>query len=171
MTEREDISIVWFKRDLRLQDNEAIQNALDKGRRILLLYPFETMLLEDAHYDERHWNFIKQSIANINDELKPLRTKVMVVQSDIINIFNQIQNSFKIGNVYSHQETGLLVTYQRDKDFARYCRNNSMEWKENINNGVLRGLLNREDWFEMWEAYMNKPLIENEIETSNFLSI
>ena len=41
MTEREKISIVWFKRDLRLQDNEAIQNAVAKGRRILLLYPFE----------------------------------------------------------------------------------------------------------------------------------
>lgn len=171
MTEREKISIVWFKRDLRLQDNEAIQNAVAKGRRILLLYPFETMLLEDVHYDERHWNFIKQSIEDINDELRPLKTKVMVVQSDIINIFNQIQNSYKIGSVYSHQETGLLVTYQRDKDFARYCRNNSIEWKENINNGVLRGLLNREDWFEMWEAYMNKKLIENQLDRSNFLSI
>lgn len=116
MTEREKISIVWFKRDLRLQDNEAIQNAVANGRRILLLYPFETMLLEDVHYDERHWNFIKQSIEDINDELRPLKTKVMVVQSDIINIFNQIQNSYKIGSVYSHQETGLLVTYQRDKD-------------------------------------------------------
>ena len=44
-----------------------------------------------------------------------------------------------------------MITYNRDKDFERYCRNNAIEWTENINNGVLRGLLNREDWFEKWE--------------------
>lgn len=169
-TNREEINIVWFKRDLRLQDNEALANAISDGKRILLVYPFEPLLLEDEHYDKRHWNFIKQSITDLNQQLKVFNTKVLVVKSDIISLCNQIQNYYKIRTVYSHQETGLLITYQRDKDFARYCRNNSIEWKENINNGVLRGLLNREDWLEKWETYMNKPLVENELKSSFFLS-
>jgi deoxyribodipyrimidine photo-lyase len=39
--------------------------------------------------------------------------------------------------VYSHQETGLKITYERDKTFKRFCKNNLINWEENINNGIL----------------------------------
>jgi len=37
MTDREEINVVWFKRDLRLQDNEAIYNALASNKPTLFL--------------------------------------------------------------------------------------------------------------------------------------
>ena len=72
----------------------------------------------------------------------------------MVTTCNQLLNYYKIDTVFSHQETGLLITYTRDKDFTRYCRNNSIHWIENNNNGVLRGLLNRNDWFDKWDEYM-----------------
>ena len=170
-TNKEEIHVVWFKRDLRLQDNEAIQNALASNRRILFIYVFENSLIEDPHYDVRHWNFIKESIVALNIELKKYNTKVLCVQTEVVNTFNQIFNSYKIDTVFSHQETGLLITYNRDKEFTRYCRNNSINWKENNNNGVLRGLLNREDWFDKWDDYMYNYQIKNQLSTDKFISI
>ena len=169
-TNKEEIHVVWFKRDLRLQDNEAIQNALASNKRVLFLYVFENSLIADPHYDQRHWNFIKQSIAALNLELKKYNTKVLCVKTEVVNAFNQIFNSFKIDTVFSHQETGLLITYNRDKEFTRYCRNNSVVWKENNNNGVLRGLLNRADWFDKWDDYMYDTQIKNELHTKSFIS-
>ena len=147
---REEIHVVWLKRDLRLQDNEAIYNALQSNERTLFLYVFENSLLEDPHYNERHWNFIKESIRDLNEDLKNYNTKILCVQTEVVNAFNQLLDTYKINGVFSHQETGLLITYNRDKDFTRYCRNNSIDWIENKNNAVLRGLLNREDWFDKW---------------------
>lgn len=171
MNINEEINIIWLKRDLRLQDNEAILNALNAGKRTLLLYVFEKSLLEDDHYSERHWDFIKQSIVDLNKDLIKFDTKILCVTTEIVTAFNQILNYYKIDTVFSHQETGLLITYKRDKDFKRYCRNNSINWVENNNNGVLRGLLNREDWFEKWDDYMYQPLFEYELNSENFLSI
>ncbi|CAL2085274.1 deoxyribodipyrimidine photo-lyase [Tenacibaculum sp. 190524A05c] len=171
MKNKENISIVWLKRDLRLPDNEALFNALNSKNRVLIVYVFENLLLEDAHYSERHWNFIKQSIVDINEDLSKYNTKVLSVTGDIFAVFNQLQTKYTIKEVFSHQETGLLVTFNRDKEFARYCRNNSIEWTENINNGVLRGLLNREDWFDKWESYMYQPLIEFEAKPEDFISL
>ena len=170
-TNREEIHVVWFKRDLRLQDNEAIQNALKSKKRVLFLYVFENSLIEDPHYDTRHWDFIKQSLVDINNELKEYNTKVLCVQTEVVNAFNQLLDSYKVNTVFSHQETGLLITYNRDKEFTRYCRNNSLNWVENNNNGVLRGLLNREDWFDKWEDYMLSPLIKNQFKKNQFVSI
>lgn len=158
MSERETINVVWLKRDLRLEDNEAIGKAIRAGKRFLILYAFEHQLMNDPHYSERHWNFIKESLVDLNKELVQHQTKVLSVHSDIISIFNQLQYYWRIETVFSHLETGILVTYNRDRDFKRYCRNNTIEWCENMNNGVKRGLQNRENWFENWNKYMAQPL-------------
>ena len=170
-TNKEEINVVWLKRDLRLQDNEAIYNALQSNKRTLFLYVFETILLEDAHYHERHWNFIKESIRDLNDDLKEFNTQILCVQTEVVAAFNQLLSTYKIHSVFSHQETGLLITYNRDKNFTRYCRNNSINWIENKNNGILRGLLNREDWFENWEDYMSDTQFENKLDSEKFISL
>tara|TARA_R110001606_G_scaffold7423_4_gene32884 strand:+ start:31621 stop:33099 length:1479 start_codon:yes stop_codon:yes gene_type:complete len=168
---KEEINVVWLKRDLRLQDNEAIYNALQSNKRTLFLYVFENILLEDSHYDKRHWNFIKESIRDLNDDLKKYNTTILCVQTEVVAAFNQLLSTYKIHTVFSHQETGLLITYNRDKIFTRYCRNNSINWIENKNNGILRGLLTREDWFEKWEDYMSDYQFENKLASEKFISI
>jgi deoxyribodipyrimidine photo-lyase len=171
MTSKPHINVVWLKRDLRLQDNEAIANALKSGKPTLLLYVFEHLLLNDNHYSDRHFNFIKESIRDINEQLKPLNSKVLTVTSDIQTAFNLIQTFYKIDTIYSHVETGILITYNRDKELSRYCRNNLITWKESKNNGVERGLLNRENWLEQWEDYMNQPLEDFNPNVNQLLSI
>ncbi len=153
MNTKPQVNVVWLKRDLRLHDNEAIFNALKTGRQVLLLYSFEPILMEDAHYSERHWNFIKESLIDLNAGLQPYNSKVLVVQSDIIAAINQLQSHFRISDIYSHQETGILVTYERDKNFKRFCKNNLINWHENINNGVIRGLKDREGWNDKVDAF------------------
>ena len=159
MNTKQHISVVWLKRDLRLHDNEAIYNAIKTDRPVLILYSFEPMLLNDAHYSDRHWNFIKESIADLNNELKVFNSKILAVQSDIVALINALLTRYKITDIFSHQETGILVTYERDKRFERYCKNNLIDWHQNINNGVHRGLKNRADWNAMVDAfYANDPI-------------
>ncbi len=158
MSNRDYINVVWLKRDLRLQDNEAISNALKTDKPTLLLYVFEHILLNDEHYSTRHFNFIKESIRDLNAQLETYNTKILAVVSDVTSAFNQIQEFYSIDAVFSHMETGLLVTYNRDKEFTRYCRNNFIDWIESENNGVRRGLKNRDHWFENWETYMNSAI-------------
>lgn len=170
-TDKEHISVVWLKRDLRLQDHEAIYHALNSNKRVLLLYVFENLLMDDPHYSKRHWDFIKQSLVDLNERLKPYNTKILAVQSDIISTCNIIQNLYRIDSVFSHQETGILVTFERDKAFKRYCKNNVIDWKESINNGVQRGLKNRADWFEDWSQYMAQQTLDFNPKPEQFINL
>ena len=155
---KEKINLVWLKRDLRLHDNEAISKAIKNGKRFLIFYAFEKILINDPHYNIRHWNFIKESLVDINKELKKQKTKILSVASDVIGLCNQIQNFYTVETIFSHQETGILTTYTRDKEFKRYCRNNNINWEENINNGVQRGIQHRDNWYDEWEKFMNDKL-------------
>ena len=85
MIDREEINVVWFKRDLRLQDNEAIYNALASNKPTLFLYVFEKSLIDDPHYDERHWNFIKQSLVDLNQKLENYASRIYLNKERIIS--------------------------------------------------------------------------------------
>jgi deoxyribodipyrimidine photo-lyase len=170
-TNKKNINVVWLKRDLRLQDNEAIFNATNSGIPTLLLYVFEKSLKNDTHYSTRHWNFIKQSIVDLNKQLEQSNTKILAVSSEVMQVFNFLEENYKIKTVYSHQETGIKITYERDKTFKRYCKNNFIYWEENINNGIFRGLKDRSNWVSQWEKYMNLPLFVFDFDPKKYVPI
>jgi deoxyribodipyrimidine photo-lyase len=131
---------------------------MHSGFSVLFLYIFEPSLINDKHYSPRHWNFIKESLQDINNDLIPYNSKVLCVKSEVIPTFNALLSQYKIMAVYSHFETGIKRSFTRDKNFKRYCKNNAIDWVENINNGVFRGRQNRTDWVKDWNDYMNAPL-------------
>jgi deoxyribodipyrimidine photo-lyase len=135
-----------------------------------LLYVFEKSLENDTHYSARHWNFIKQSIVDLNKQLEKSNTKILAVSSEVIQAFNFLEENYKIKTVYSHQETGIKITYERDKTFKRYCKNNFIQWEENINNGIFRALKNRSSWVLDWEQYMNSPLLHFDFDPNKYIS-
>ena len=119
---KESINIVWLKRDLRLIDNEAIRNALSEPLKVLLIYILEPSIENDIHYSERHFRFIKQSILEMNSLLTEYNTEILTIHSDVIQSLQSISEYYNISNIFSHQETGIKITYDRDKAVAKYCK-------------------------------------------------
>uniref|UniRef100_UPI00404973F2 deoxyribodipyrimidine photo-lyase/cryptochrome family protein n=1 Tax=Flavobacterium sp. TaxID=239 RepID=UPI00404973F2 len=154
------MQVVWFKRDLRLEDHAPLSKALQQRERILLLYIFEPSLKNEGHYSERHFDFIKESLADMQNTLLPLHTQILVIEDEVVNAFEKIHALCPISAIYSHQETGLMMTYERDLAVKKFCDSKSIFWDESVNNGVFRGLQNREFWKENWYASMEEPFYE-----------
>jgi deoxyribodipyrimidine photo-lyase len=127
--------------------------------------------LEDLHYDKRHWNFVKQSLEDLNRQLLPYCSKVLVINNTINSTLETLIESFNITNIYSHQETGIASTFKRDLRFKRYCKTNSISWIENENNAIKRSLTNRTYWVENWETFMNTPEFQFQPKTNQLLDL
>jgi len=164
------MNIVWFKRDLRLEDHEPLYRALKHDAPTLLLYCFEPSILHDSHYDQRHFRFIHQSLNALNAALRIHNTEILIVEGNIIDVFTKIKACFNFQILRSYQETGIALTYKRDREVARWCQNHSVQWKEYTHNGVFRGIRNRKEWRENWYAFMNKPLFSFHPEPGKLVS-
>ncbi len=154
----EKINIVWLKRDLRINDHLPIYNAINQNERFLLLYVFEEIFQKDPHYSERHLDFIKQSLFDMNDRLRSYNTSVLISKGNIIDVFDKITKKFMIKKIFCHQETGVYSTYNRDKIVANWCRDKKIDFVEFLQQGVFRGLKNRNDWLKRWNALMNETI-------------
>jgi deoxyribodipyrimidine photo-lyase len=138
---RKKINIVWFKRDLRLSDHQPLKNAFSNGYPILLLYNFEPFLLEDAHYNERHWRFVYQSIVDLNNQLGRFNATLYMFNCSMVSLFETLKAQFEIINIFSHQEIGLNNTFERDKVIKNWCQQNPVctAHQQSTHDTILKG--------------------------------
>lgn len=153
---KQTINIVWFKRDLRFTDHEPLFHAQQSSLPLLLLYVFEPSVINFHDSDERHWRFVYQSILDMNDKLANLNSCVHIFHHEADFVFSELMKNYTISTVFSHQEIGNELTYQRDKYLKKVFKNNSIEWNEYQTNGVIRKLKNRHNWEQLWEHKMNE---------------
>ena len=163
------INIVWFKRDLRLRDHSPLHDALAEGLPVMFLYVFEPSVWNDPHYSARHWRFVNESLTDLNHQLKELfpsnnPPKIIILYGEMIEIIPKIHEQIGIRKIFSHEETGIKVTYDRDKILSQYVRDNSIQCPEYQTNGIIRGKPNRSDWVKDWHVFMAKPLVNVSIE-------
>ena len=168
---KEPINIFWFKRDLRLLDNEPLNNAVSQKEKLLLIYCFEPSLKKNKHYTSRHWNFIKESINDLNIYLKNIDTHIHTYNKEFTDVLKEIQDKFLVKKIFYHKETGLNITFERDILLKEYCQENSIQWEEEINNGVFRGLKNRKNWIKKWRDHMISPVVLFKGEKNDFINI
>jgi len=151
------ISIVWFKRDLRLTDHQPLKTAIESGDRLLLLYCFDPALIRDPHYDTRHWRFVYESLQDMNARIKPLGHQVEMNHAPFRSLLTSLTEHYFVNAIYSHEESGLQITYDLDLWVTQFCGEKGITWHESMYNGVLRGAKNRQNWLKHWHGTMKQP--------------
>jgi len=165
------ISVVWLKRDLRLSDHAPLAAAIAEGLPILLLYCFEPSLIAAPQISDRHWRFVCESLKDMEQRLLPMQANLLIVGAEVKTAFIQLQQDYSIQAVYSHQETGIEVTYARDREMAAYFSAQGIPWKEYQQQGVQRKRKNRRGWESFWQAFMTAPLAHPPLERATFVPI
>ncbi|SHG82228.1 cryptochrome/deoxyribodipyrimidine photo-lyase family protein [Ferrimonas marina] len=151
------VQVVWFKRDLRLADHEPLRQACQSELPTVLLYCFEPELLADPHYSLRHWRFVRQSLQQMQQQLAPFGAQLLVRNDSALRTLALLHQRLGIARLLSHQETGLAVTFQRDREVARWCQQQGIPWQEWPSDGVVRGLRHRRHWRQHWQQVQHAP--------------
>ena len=151
------INILWFKRDLRIKDNEALNESI-KDYDVLPLYIIERKLWSQKAYSDRQWQFCKESLLDLREALSNIGQPLIIRTGNVVEILDEISNKFDIKGIYSHQETGDLYTYKRDKEVRKWANKKNIIWKEYLQFAVFRGELDRDKWSKKWKAHMKKKI-------------
>ncbi|MCF8448109.1 MAG: deoxyribodipyrimidine photo-lyase, partial [Bacteroidia bacterium] len=154
---KQEINVVWFKRDLRLKDHEPLFFAQESKLPTLLIYLFEPSVIAYHDSDTRHWRFVYESLMELNEKLKSYNTKIFIFNNEAEPVFNKLLEQFSIKTIFSSEEIGNNLTYQRDKKLKKLFMLNQISWMEFQTNGIIRGLKSRKEWKILWEAKMISP--------------
>jgi deoxyribodipyrimidine photo-lyase len=154
ISEKEQIVIVWFKRDLRFTDHAPLFHAQKQSLPIVLIYCFEPSVMSYPDSDSRHWRFVYQSLMDMQSKLDGLNARIYIFHNEVMYVFSALQSTYSIRTVYSHEEIGNNLTYERDKKMHSFFESHGVEWEEYPHNGVFRRLKSRLNWEKKWRERM-----------------
>jgi deoxyribodipyrimidine photo-lyase len=148
--------VVWFKRDLRLHDHAALNQAVARGP-VLCLYIIEPALWAQPDASAQHYEFIKESLRDLAGQFKQRGGRLHVRTGEAVAILNELFEVAPFASLHAHEETGNAATYSRDRAVGQWCRQHQVRWAEQAQFGVVRCLVSRDHWLRHWEAHMGAP--------------
>jgi deoxyribodipyrimidine photo-lyase len=159
------VDVVWLKRDLRLRDHAALRSAVDAAGgapagRVVVLWVDEPSIWSQPEHDLSHRVFCGEALAELDDELRArgacITWRIGEMPDVLAELARELEPFGGLVRLHSHEETGLAVTFERDRRVRRWCEAHGVEWSETPQNGVVRRLRDRDGWSSRWLARM-KP--------------
>ncbi|MEL6141147.1 MAG: deoxyribodipyrimidine photo-lyase [Bacteroidota bacterium] len=180
---KERVNIVWFKRDLRLQDHAPLSMAIAEQLPILLIYCFEPSLLAAPQHSTRHWRFVYESLLDMQRQLTLIGVKLHIFHAEVEEVLERLtqvpwngdsakpHQTSQIHQLFCHQETGHKLSFDRDKRVKALCERKGITYQEFVQDGVIRGRKHRRGFKEHADAFLAEPLIKVPINKLAKLSI
>ena len=110
------VSIFWFRRDLRLEDNIGLNHALNGNSPVLPIFIFDSEILEQLPENDARVTFIHKTIQGLIDHLKQYyNSSIAMYYGDPVEVFNSLANNYSIDVVYANQD---YEPYALERDAA-----------------------------------------------------
>lgn len=155
-----------MKRDIRSQDHEALFHADNDSIPYLIILLFEPSITNHPDTSLRHLQFQYHSVQAFNVQNANTGKWIHVFHAEALEVLELLQQKYKIKALLSYQESGISLTWQRDKRIAAFCREQDIVWKEFQRDGIIRGIKNREHWDKQWYQAICSPIIQNQKSTN-----
>ncbi|MGB1235375.1 MAG: FAD-binding domain-containing protein [Planktomarina sp.] len=152
-------TLLWFKRDLRIHDNAALVLALGKGRPVVPLYVVEPDYWQLPDTSGRQWDFTAECLVDLQNQLGRLGQPLVIRVGKVLDVFEAIHAEKPFTRIISHEETGNLWTFGRDRAVAAWAKERGVKWEQVAQSGVTRRLDTRDGWAAAREWYVRDAIL------------
>jgi deoxyribodipyrimidine photo-lyase len=118
----ESITLFWFRRDLRVDDNHALYKALKENTNVLPIFIFDTNIIQNLPQNDHRLTLIYNQLKNINNFfIKHFHKQLYVFKGDPETIFKKLIDTLNIKNVYANDDYEPYAK-KRDKKIKELFR-------------------------------------------------
>lgn len=126
---RPELSIFWFRRDLRLEDNTALFWALSENKVLLPIFIFDPEILNQLeNKSDRRVDFIHQALLRIHLRLIKQGSGLRILHKAPLDAFKQLEKEFSIQSVYCNTDYEPYAK-QRDEQIQKFLQSKSIQFK------------------------------------------
>jgi len=128
VSDKEVISIAWLRRDLRLDDNRAIFEAHQTGNKVLVLFIFDTDIIDELDKDDHRITFIYDNLEKINTELNNQKSALLIQKGRPVDIWKKLVSEYDIKSVHIARDYEPYAK-ERDREILELLSSNNIIFK------------------------------------------
>lgn len=123
---KEGISICWLRRDLRLKDNVALYHALKSSDKVLLLFIFDTIILDKLpDRKDKRVAFIHESLLEINEVVQKYGSSLCILHDTPLAAFETLNSQFHIKAIFTNADYEPYAR-RRDMQIEEFAQTNNI---------------------------------------------
>jgi deoxyribodipyrimidine photo-lyase len=102
---KDNYVLFWHRRDLRIEDNIGLYNALLSGKKVIPLFIFDKDILDKLPEDDARVSFIHEELKKIYTTLKEKHgVSFLVRHGNPLQIIEELTKEFSISAVYTNRD-------------------------------------------------------------------
>ena len=109
------LTLFWFRRDLRVQDNVGFYHALKNAEQVLPIFIFDTAIIDKLPQQDARIEFILKALGDINDAMKRNRCTVGMYRGEPKAIITQLLDNYPIDRVVTNHD---YEPYAQERDIT-----------------------------------------------------
>ncbi len=110
------ISLFWFRRDLRLEDNRGLFNALKTGLPVLPVFIFDSNILNKlSNKSDARVNFIYKQVESLREKIEELGGSFYVAYGNPADIMDRITTELPVKHLFANKD---YESYGIQRDYA-----------------------------------------------------
>ncbi|MEM1429604.1 MAG: FAD-binding domain-containing protein [Pseudomonadota bacterium] len=153
--------LLWYKRDLRVTDHAALTHAVrcagETGAAVLPIYVVEPDYWALPDTSARQYAFTMDCVAQLRAALAQIGLPLAVRTGETVREIDALARAYGATRLVSHEETGNLWTFARDRRVAAWAAGQGVAWDELSQSGVVRRLASRDGWAGRRERMLQQP--------------
>ncbi len=106
-----DAALVWFRRDLRVEDHAALYHALRSARQVWCAFVFDDAILAGLPKADRRIEFIRDSLVGLDAELQSLaashgrdNARLIVLQGRAVDVIPALAQRLRVQAVHCNHD-------------------------------------------------------------------
>ena len=100
----EEIVIFWFRRDLRLEDNNGLWHALTSGFKVIPVFIYDTNIISSLEPEDRRMGFIGNILETLNRSIKLKGSSLQIFTGTPIETFRELVLKYKVKALYFNRD-------------------------------------------------------------------
>ena len=124
-------SIFLFHRDLRIEDNIGLIDALNNSKEVIPCFIYDSNLIKKLKDAKFRWNFLNESLLDLDENFKKKGIRLQIVEGITEKSLEKIVKKHKIESIFSNTDFSNY-SQKRDEKIYQMCKKNKITFHSSL---------------------------------------
>ncbi|MEH1956447.1 FAD-binding domain-containing protein [Nostoc sp.] len=152
--------LLWFRRDLRLSDNEIVTLATANDAAVLPLFIIDPWFYQWVDVGKARVRFLFESLENLDSNLRKLGSRLYLFEGNSTDILQGLTKQLlHLGyrpKLWFNRDVQIEYGISRDKSIVDFYKQLNLDYHIGLNN-FLQLSDQRDEWFKEYYTYQRQP--------------
>ncbi len=156
------INILWFRRDLRLHDNEIVAHCIRDQQAVLPCFIIDPWFYQNPEVGRARVQFLFESLENLDQNLRAKGSQLYLLEGNSFTVLKSLtdsllQQGYRPKLCFS-RDVQVEYGIERDRAILEYYRQQKLETFQGLSNFLQLENDRRDHWRDEYYTYLRSPL-------------